>query len=132
MRILVVDDEQPTRDFFLRVLTPPEFQVVTASNGADAVELLKACPCSLAFVDIVMPGMDGLETLKSLLKVQPQLPVIMMTGYAVEDNVILALHLGAIDVVYKPFEDDNHVLTAIQQFQKRQQLKPLNEKDKPA
>ena len=128
MRILVVDDDQKTRDFFLRILRPPEYQVVTAANGPDAVEAVRACACSLAFVDIVMPGMDGLETLKALLKVQPQLPVIMMTGYAVEDNVILALHLGAIDVIYKPFEDESHVLTAIQQFHKRQQLKPLTDK----
>ncbi len=128
MRILVVDDDKTVREFFMRALAPPEYQVVAVASGSEAIEEARSSPFYLAFVDVIMPGgMDGLETLKALLRERPQLPVIMMTGYAVEDNVILALHFGAIDVIYKPFDDPQLILAAIQQFQKRQQLKPLGE-----
>ena len=125
MRVLVVDDDQVTRAFFLRALPTGEFEVIAVSGGEEAVGAVKRGRFHLAFVDMIMPSMDGLSTLKAIRAEQPDLAVIMMTGYAVEDNLILAFHLGAVDFLYKPFESADDILGAIQRFKKRQQLKPL-------
>ena len=130
MRILVVDDDPLTRKFFEVSLPAPEFQVVTAANGLEAITAAKQTPFYMAFCDMIMPIMDGLDTLKSLLRVQPNLPVIMMTAYAVEDDLILALHLGAVDYIYKPFKNAADILNAMERYNKRQQLKPVTEHER--
>ncbi|GEM_PF-6201799 len=130
MRILVVDDDPLTRKFFEVSLPAPEFQVVTAANGLEAVKAAKETPFYMAFCDMIMPIMDGLDTLKTLVRIQPNLPVIMMTAYAVEDDLILALHIGAVDYIYKPFRTAADILGAMERYKKRQQLKPVTEHER--
>ena len=115
VRVLVVDDDPKTREYFSEVLLAPDFQVVEVGSGQEAVGALKEAPFALAFVDIVMPGLDGLGTLKALHAEQPQLPVVMMTGYEVEDLIALALKFGAVDCLRKPLEDASSILNAVQQ-----------------
>ena len=130
MRILVIDDDPVTRKFFQVSLPAPEFEVVAVGSGAEAVTAAQQTPFYMAFSDMNMPGMDGLDFLKALLKVQPQLPVIMMTAYAVEDDLILALHMGAVDFLFKPFKGSGEILAAMERFKKRQQLKPVGPQER--
>jgi CheY-like chemotaxis protein len=120
VRVLVVDDDRAVHDFFAQALLASEVEVVAVGNGQEAVAAVKETPFSLAFVDIVMPGMDGLAVLKALLAEQPRLPVIMVTGHKVEDMVTLARQFGAVDCLYKPFDEDaSEILQAIERCGKR-------------
>jgi CheY-like chemotaxis protein len=117
-RILVVDDDRAIHEIFAQALSPAGFEVVAVESGKEAIAAVQSASYAVAFLDIVMPGMDGLEVLKALLAAQPQLRVVMMTGQAVEDMCSLALHFGAVDCLYKPFEDTNHILQVVQRFSK--------------
>lgn len=112
-RILVVDDDPAIREFFLHTPAASGYEVVAVESGKEAAVAVRQAPFGIAFVDIVMREMDGLATLKVLLAVQPTLRVIMITAYKVEDTVTLALHFGATDFLYKPFEDSAGVLKTI-------------------
>ncbi len=120
MRILVVDDDRAIHDFFAESLPALEFEVVTVGSGQEAVTAIKETSFSVAFVDSIMPGMDGLAVLKALLAEQPQLPVIMVTGCKVEGTVSLARQFGAVGCLYKPFDEHaSEILQAIERFGKR-------------
>lgn len=101
-KILVVDDEQLVRNLLARMLGIG-FEITMAENGRQALEKAAEQSFDIAFVDIVMPGMDGIETLKGLKAAQPHLKLVVMTGFAVEDRVVQAFDLGAEDCLYKPF-----------------------------
>ncbi len=118
MRVLVVDDDRGVHELLTQALPVHDVEVVAVSSGREAVAAVTTNSFSVALVDIIMPGMDGLETLKALLAIQPQLPVIMMTGYQVEDLVSLALHFGAVDFLRKPFESER-VLNALERVRKQ-------------
>jgi two-component system cell cycle response regulator len=115
LRVLVADDDPKVHEFFVRSLQAAEYEVVTVASGQEAVNAVKAGTFSLAFVDVIMPGMDGLSTLKAILAEQPRLPVVMMTSYEVGDIVSLAFQLGATDFLRKPFD----VLSNVQRFNGR-------------
>ena len=113
VRVLVVDDDPAVHASLVQLLTAPQFDVLGAANGQEAVAVLSSTRCHLALVDVIMPGMDGLATLKALRATQPGLPVIMMTGYKVEDIVMLAIHSGAVDSLSKPFQNGQQVIDTI-------------------
>jgi DNA-binding NtrC family response regulator len=78
----------------------------------------------MAFIDIMMPQMDGIATFKAIKEVRPDLPVVMMTGFAVDEKIQEAIKLGAIDYLYKPF-DIIEVITMFKKLEKKSQLKPV-------
>jgi CheY-like chemotaxis protein len=81
-RILIVDDEPAVRRFTARVLVQEGFVVAEAADGAEALVLVRAGPVDAVVSDIVMPRVNGVELLKALAASHPQLPVILMSGYA--------------------------------------------------
>jgi DNA-binding NtrC family response regulator len=103
-RILVVDDEHDVRESIKRFLTYEGYEVTTAESGAVAVERASAEPFDVVLTDLRMPGMSGLETLIALKRQQPDLPVILVTGYASAETVSQCMREGAFDYVNKPFE----------------------------
>jgi two-component system response regulator HydG len=103
-RILVVDDEPVVLDFLSDVLTREGFQVSLATQAQEALELLGAEPHDLVLCDIRMPGMDGFELLRSVVRRHPGTDVILMTGHASVDGAIDALTLGAADYLIKPLK----------------------------
>lgn len=125
-RILVVDDESVIRDLFTRVLALKGYTAVCAKSGPEALDTLKAAGQDflMAFLDIIMPGLDGVETLQEIRALRPDLPVVMMTGYAVEGKIKEAMAAGAFDYMFKPF-DIAEIVTHIQKVTKRKALKPL-------
>ncbi|MFH1742453.1 MAG: response regulator [bacterium] len=103
-KILIVDDDLMARNLVRDVLTYMGLNCVEAKGGEEAVRWLAENSVDLVLLDIVMPGMDGLETLRVIREMQPDLPVIMLTGEHKFDNVIEAMRLGAFDYVTKPFQ----------------------------
>jgi len=102
--ILVVDDLRSIRLTLGGILEDEGYNVVLAENGYQAIEMAKQTPFDLIFMDIKMPGINGVQTFREIKKVNPQAVVIMMTAYSVEDLIKEALEEGAYAVVYKPFD----------------------------
>jgi two-component system, NtrC family, nitrogen regulation response regulator NtrX len=100
--ILVVDDEPAIQTALRGVLEDEGYRVTTAGAGEDAVRLVADETPDLIFLDIWMPGMDGLETLAGLRRVRPEAPVIMISGHATIETAVKATRLGAYDFIEKP------------------------------
>jgi two-component system response regulator HydG len=107
--ILVVDDLKSIRLTLGRILEDEGYNVVLAENGYQAIEAAKQTPFDLIFMDIKMPGIDGVQTFREIKKTNPKAAVIMMTAYSVEELIKEALDEGAYAVVYKPFDIENIV-----------------------
>ena len=105
-RILVADDDAVIREGLRRILTAEGYDVETVSNGRAALERLDEKSFKLLVTDLKMPGMSGLEVLQSLRACQPELPVVLITGYAAIDNAVEAMKNGATDYLSKPFAND--------------------------
>ena len=105
-RLLVVDDVADNRDLLRRRLTQLGYEVAEADGGDRALELIDAQPFDLVLLDIMMPGMDGLEVLRRIRKVHSAeaLPVVMVTGMTASEDVVKALELGADDYLTKPVD----------------------------
>ena len=110
--ILIVDDEASIRNSLAGVLSDEGYSCVLASDGADALSQLQTLRPSLVILDIWMPGMDGIETLRRMKAAHPNTPVIMMSGHATISTAIKATKIGASDFIEKPLELDV-VLNAI-------------------
>jgi len=111
--ILVVDDLKSSRLTLGGILEDEGHNVVLVENGYQAIEAAKQVPFDLVFMDIKMPGINGVQTFREVKKINPQAAVIMMTAYSVEGLVREALEEGAYAVVYKPF-DMEHVVSIIE------------------
>ncbi|MBD3233950.1 MAG: response regulator [candidate division Zixibacteria bacterium] len=122
LKVLVVDDETFVRDLLEEFLAKQGYSVVLAESGEQAVEVARGNDLDVALVDLKMPGIDGLETLNRLNKVQPHMPVIIMTGYPTIETSIKALRLGAYDYVVKPFKL-NELKIAVEKALKERKLK---------
>jgi DNA-binding NtrC family response regulator len=103
-RILIVDDEQDTRDIFKRQLEE-DYYIDTAESALVAVEKIKNNDYHIALTDLVMPGEDGLELLKTIKKNWPQIAVMVISGKASIEMAVEAMKLGADEFIEKPVED---------------------------
>ena len=110
--ILIVDDEASIRKSLAGVLGDEGYSCALASDGADALAQLESLHPALVLLDIWMPGMDGIETLRRMKAAHPETPVIMMSGHATISTAIKATKVGASDFIEKPLELDV-VLNAI-------------------
>jgi len=104
--ILVVDDLRSIRLTLGGILEDKGHNVVTAENGYEAIDAVKKIHFDTIFMDIKMPGINGVQTFREIKKIDPKAAVIMMTAYSVEDLVREALEEGAYAIVYKPFDID--------------------------
>lgn len=101
-RILLVDDEERFRNILKIRLTARGKDVAEAADGFEALEMIKAEPRDIVVLDVKMPGMNGLETLKEIKKIAPETEVILLTGHASIDTAIDGVELGAFDYLHKP------------------------------
>jgi len=102
--ILVVDDLRSMRLTLGGILEDNEHRVVIVEDGYEAIEEVRRNHFDAIFMDIRMPGINGVETFKEVKKIDPQVAVIMMTAYSVEDLVKEALEEGAYTCIHKPFD----------------------------
>ena len=101
-RVLIVDDEERLREMIKEYLSQEEFEVQVASNGLDALELIKKNNYTLVLLDIMMPKMNGWETCKKIRKIS-NTPIIMLTALGEEYDKLLGFELGIDDYIVKPF-----------------------------
>jgi two-component system, OmpR family, KDP operon response regulator KdpE len=102
IQILVVDDEKPLRDFVRRNLEVRGYKVLTASNGLEALAIIKNEDVQLVIMDIMMPHMDGLETTRRIRQ-ESHVPIIILTAMGEEADKVHAFDMGADDYLTKPF-----------------------------
>ena len=116
--ILVVDDRLEDRETFKDILVSKGYKVTTARDGYEAIELVKKGSFDIIFIDVKMPGIDGVKTFEEVHKIRPDIPVIMVTGYSAEELVKDAIDKGAYACIYKPLDMDK-VLKIVEGVKKR-------------
>ena len=105
-RVLLVDDEPDFLETLVKRLKKRKLEVFAASNGQDALNLLKETPVDVVVLDVKMPDMDGIETLRQIKKIRSGVEVIMLTGHASVEVAIQGMELGAFDYLMKPMDID--------------------------
>lgn len=111
-RILIVDDEDAIRRTLKDILTYEKFKVDEAKDGMEGLAKIKKNDYDAVLMDIKMPNMDGMDALERLQEIQPDLPVIMISGHANIDNAVEAVKKGAFDFISKP-PDLNRLLITV-------------------
>lgn len=106
VKILVVDDEAVIREGMCRILGGEGFGVETSGTGHAALERLQEEDFDLVITDLKMPGMSGIDVLKTIKILQPEIPVIVITGFSTVDTAVDAIKSGAFDFIAKPFPPD--------------------------
>ena len=106
-KILIVDDESDLRILLAHELTTAGYEIKEASDGAEAIELLKKNQFDLALLDIQMPVMNGIQVLKYIHTQAPATKAIMLTGYADLKHAMEAREYGAKDFISKPYKIDD-------------------------
>jgi len=101
--ILVVDDEKNIRLTMSQSLEPLDMAVKTAASGEEALEKLRSGLFGVVFLDLKMPGMDGMEVLRRIKKDWPKIRVIIITAHGTIESAVEAMKLGAVDFIQKPF-----------------------------
>jgi DNA-binding NtrC family response regulator len=101
-RILIVDDEERFRLTLGKLLKVRELDVTTLGSGPEALEALKQEQYDVIVLDVRMPGMDGIETLAEIKKLNPNIEVIILTGHASVDAAVDIMKLGGYDYLLKP------------------------------
>ncbi len=116
--ILVVDDLRSSRLTLGGILEDEGHNVVLAENGYQAIEAVRQIPFDVIFMDIKMPGINGVQTFREVKKINPQVVVIMMTGYSEQEVVRRAISQGAYTCIYKPF-DVEKIMTLVGEISQR-------------
>jgi DNA-binding NtrC family response regulator len=105
--VLLVDDEVPFVETMTKRLNKRDLQVSTAFSGVEALEKLdKESHVEVVILDVKMPGMDGIETLREIKRKHPLVEVVMLTGHATVETAIEGMKLGAFDYLMKPCDMD--------------------------
>ena len=122
MRMMLVDDEVRFLSTTKKLLAKKGYDVVTASSGAEALEIIRAQNIHVVILDVKMPGMDGNATLREIKRLFPLTEVIMLTGHATMESAVDGLKSGASDYLVKPADLNEIINKAEEAFEKRQRL----------
>mgnify|MGYP000182785492 CR=1 FL=1 len=119
LKMMLVDDEERFLSTTCKLLEKKGFDVQTASSGGKALEMLRASPVHVVILDVKMPGMDGVATLREIKRQFPMVEVIMLTGHATVESAIDGLKSGAVDYLMKPADLEEIIDKATQAFHRR-------------
>jgi len=109
--ILIVDDEKNYLVILEALLAPEGYEIITEDNTVNALRLIREADLDLVITDMRMPGMNGMELLEEAKKIDPELPVIMMTAYGTIEKAVEAMKKRAYDYITKPFRNEELKLT---------------------
>ncbi len=121
-KILLVDDEERFLTTTRKVLHKKGYEVFTATSGAAALKVLGEKSVDVAILDVKMPGMDGISTLKEIKRYHPLVEVIMLTGHGTFESAVEGLKSGATDYLTKPSDIAELLDKVAEAFEKRQRL----------
>lgn len=127
-KVLIIDDEVDLCDIISRILHQAGYMTYVANNGIAGIEILQKEFPHVVILDVRMPGMNGIETLKHIKNINSDIPVIIVTAYGEIRSAVEAIKLGAYDYFTKPFNNDEIVLTvkrAIEERVMRQEIRTL-------
>lgn len=119
MRILIVDDEEVLRDVLDAVLRREGFDIVSAASGEEALSKLDGEEIDLVILDVMLPGISGIDTLRAIRISNPALPVIVITAFSSIDGAIEAMKQGAYHYIPKPFKNEEVVITVNKALEQR-------------
>jgi two-component system response regulator PilR (NtrC family) len=119
MRILIVDDEEVLRDVLDAVLRREGFDIVAAASGEEALSKLDTEEIDLVVLDVMLPGISGIDTLRAIRISNPALPVIVITAFSSIDGAIEAMKQGAFHYIPKPFKNEEVVITVNKALEQR-------------
>jgi DNA-binding NtrC family response regulator len=122
LRVLFVDDEDDFRETIVKRLNARKIRAMGAESGARALEILKDNDFDVIVLDVKMPGMDGIETLRHIKQMKPEIEVIMLTGHASVEFGLKGMQLGAFDYVMKPAPLNELLDTISQAWNKKRGL----------
>jgi DNA-binding NtrC family response regulator len=103
-KVLIVDDQPGMTETLADILEDEGCEVATATNGVQALQHIAAHSVDMVLMDVIMPGMNGVEIFRALKRVSPHTPVVMMTGYRVTHLVQDAMNEGSVAVLQKPVD----------------------------
>lgn len=101
--ILIAEDDEIVRDVMVRFLTEEGYRVFVAEDGISAINILRMEDIHLVLTDLRMPGADGMEVLRTAIKINPKISVAILTAYGTLDDALKAMKEGAYDYIVKPF-----------------------------
>ena len=122
MKLMLVDDEKRFLSTTQKLLEKKGYDVTTASSGLEAIDKMRQQDVHVVVLDVKMPGMDGLETLKVIKTDFPLTEVIMLTGHATVESAVDGLKCGATDYLMKPTAIEELIQKAEEAFVKRQRV----------
>ena len=105
--ILIVEDDRDLREALAASLRDEGYHALWAQDADEAIASVRAHKVDIIFMDICLPGLNGVEVYKAVKKMRPAAKTVMMTGFFVQDLVNAAISAGAYDVIYKPFTMDD-------------------------
>ena len=119
MSILLVDDEKDFLDVLSKRLRKRKLHLATATSGEEAISTIRNGHIDVVVLDMRMPQMDGLQTLRAIKGIDPTIEVIMLTGHANVDTAVEGMELGAFDYLIKPVDIDELLYKLQDAFKKR-------------
>ena len=114
-QILIADDDREFAESLADILTEECGHTITVDNGKDALEYMKKYNIKVVLMDIKMSDMNGVETLKKIKEIKPDIHVILMTGFSMDELIDEAFNFGASEVLIKPL-DIAHVICVINRY----------------
>ena len=123
MTVMLVDDEERFLVTTSKLLTRKGYEVVTAPSGAEALRHLRERTVHVVVLDVKMPGMDGIATLKEIKTRSPHVEVILLTGHATVESAVEGLNAGASDYLVKPCNLDELIRKVNDALEKQPHLK---------
>ncbi|MEW6521434.1 MAG: response regulator [Thermodesulfobacteriota bacterium] len=116
---MLVDDEEMFLEYLSKRLIRQKYDVTTCLNGEDAIEKIKDADFDVAIIDVIMPGIDGIETLREIKKIKPLTEAIILTGHASRELGVEGMRLGAYDYLRKPCDPEDLVIKIKGAFKKK-------------
>jgi DNA-binding NtrC family response regulator len=119
MSVLLVDDEKDFLDVLAKRLRKRKLNPVVANSGEEAIRAIQGSAVDVVVLDMRMPGLDGLQTLREIKRISPVVEVIMLTGHANVDTAVKGMELGAFDYLMKPVDIDELLYKVQDAFKKK-------------
>ena len=121
-RVLIIDDEDTIRDSMHQVLKKEGYQVREAADGKEGLSLFNQETFQVVFLDLKLPGLNGLRILGQMKEANPETPIIIITGYGSIESAVEAIKLGAFDYMVKPFSPEELRLVTKKAIESRKMM----------